>query len=90
MYACGHLLLGGLAHLPVVARGLGLLVHALQEGVNGVSWKLLVRSAERPAQPGFAYVSVATRAAVILGPHLALRPIAMLGLRWDAVDLVHR
>ena len=40
-----------------------------------------------PPQDGLARLSLSTRAAIILGPHLAVRPIAMLGMRWDEVDL---
>ena len=31
-------------------------------------------------------LSLAVRGAIILGPHLAVRPKALLGLRWDEVD----
>jgi integrase len=32
-------------------------------------------------------ISPSVRAAIILGPFLAVRPIAMLGMRWDELDL---
>jgi integrase len=32
-------------------------------------------------------ISLAVRAAIILGPHLAVRPVALVGMRWDEVDL---
>jgi integrase len=33
-------------------------------------------------------LSLSVRAAIVLGPHLAVRPAALVGLRWDEVDLV--
>jgi len=39
-------------------------------------------------RPGVEFgLSVSVRAAIILGPHLAVRPAALVGLRWDEVDL---
>jgi len=39
-------------------------------------------------KPGIEFgLSVPVRAAIILGPHLAVRPKALVGMRWDEVDL---
>jgi integrase len=39
-------------------------------------------------KPGLEFgLSRSVRAAIILGPHLAVRPKALVGLRWDEVDL---
>jgi len=42
-------------------------------------------------RPGLEFgLSVSVRAAIVLGPHLAVRPAALVGLRWDEVDLERR
>lgn len=39
-------------------------------------------------KPGLEFgLSTSVRAAIILGPYLAVRPAALIGLRWDEVDL---
>ena len=38
-------------------------------------------------KPGLEFgLSVSVRAAIVLGPHLAVRPKALIGLRWDEVN----